>query len=161
MGKRDMAAAVIRGAREYSIGVVLFHRLVGQLLGVNVTDTKCLDILTLRGSASPSELADHTGLSTGATTAMIDRLEKAALVERRPHPSDRRGTIVVPSKAAMRQLPAMFRSLTHAMEGLVLSYSEKELAVLADFFARVGVLWQEEREKLRTRSGERAGRLSR
>jgi len=92
---------------------------------------------------------------------MIDRLEKAALVERRPHPSDRRGTIVVPSKRAMRQLPAMFRSLARAMEGLVSSYSEKELAVLADFFARVGVLWQEEREKLRTRCGETARRLSR
>lgn len=162
MGKRNLAVAVIRGAREYSIGTVLFHQSVGQLLGVNVTDMKCLDILTLRGSASPSELADHTGLSTGATTAMIDRLEKAALVERRPHPSDRRGTIVVPSKAAMRQLPAMFQSLAGAMEGLVLSYSEKELAVLADFFAKVGVLWKEEREKLRMRAiAQTAPRLSR
>jgi DNA-binding MarR family transcriptional regulator len=158
MAKRDLAVAVIRGAREYSIGTVLFHQLVGQLLGVNVTDMKCLDILTLRGSASPSELAEHTGLSTGATTALIDRLEKAALVERRPHPRDRRGTIVVPSKAATRQLPAMFQSLAQAMEGLVLSYSEKELAVLADFFAKVGVLWKEEREKLRMRAAAQTAR---
>ena len=139
MGKRDLAMQVIRGGRDYSIGAVLFHQAVGQLLGVNVTDMKCLDIMTLKGSASPSELAGHTGLSTGATTAMLDRLEKAKLIERRPHPTDRRGTLVVLSKEATRKLPAMFESLAKAMETLVLGYSEKELTVLVDFFAKVDV----------------------
>jgi DNA-binding MarR family transcriptional regulator len=148
MRKQDLALRVIRGAREYSIGTVLFHQTVGQLLGVNVTDMKCLDIMTLKGSASPTDLAEHTGLSTGATTAMIDRLENAGLVVRRPHPTDRRGTIVVLSKGAMRKLPAIFASLAGAMDALVSTYSEKELKVLADFFAKVGVLWNEEREKL-------------
>jgi DNA-binding MarR family transcriptional regulator len=164
MGKRDLALQVIRGAREYSIGTVLFHQAVGQLLGVNVTDMKCLDIMMLKGSASPSELAEHTGLSTGATTAMIDRLENAGLVARRPHPTDRRGTVVVLSKEAMRKLPAMFESLAKAMEALVSSYSEKELGVLADFFARVSVLWKQEREGLQKRYAEcaqRGRRLSR
>ena len=151
MGKRDLARRVVRGGREYSIGAVLFHRAAGQLLGVNVTDMKCLDIMTLKGSASPSDLAEHTGLSTGATTAMIDRLEKARLIERRPHPTDRRATIVVLSKEAMRKLPAIFESLAEAMEALVSSYSERELVVLADFFTKVAALWREEREKLQRR----------
>jgi DNA-binding MarR family transcriptional regulator len=125
LSKRDLATRVIHGAREYSIGTVLFHQAVGQLLGVNVTDMKCLDIMTLKGSASPSELAEHTGLSTGATTAMLDRLENAKLIERRPHPTDRRATLVVLSQEAMRKLPAMFESLAKAMETLVLGYSEK------------------------------------
>lgn len=160
MSKRDLATRVIHGAGEYSIGTVLFHQAVGQLLGVNVTDMKCLDIMTLKGSASPSELAEHTGLSTGATTAMLDRLENAKLIERRPHPTDRRVTLVVLSQEAMRKLPAMFESLAKAMETLVLGYSEKELKVLVDFFAKVDVLWKEEREKLQTRHGgrERGGR---
>jgi len=149
MRKHDLALQVIRGAREYSIGTVLFHQTVGQLLGVNVTDMKCLDIITLKGSASPTELAEHTALSTGATTAMIDRLESAGLVLRRPHPRDRRGTIVVLSKEAIRKLPAMFASLAKAMDALVSTYPEKELKVLDDFFAKAGVLWKEEREKLR------------
>jgi DNA-binding MarR family transcriptional regulator len=160
LSKRDLATRVIHGAREYSIGTVLFHQAVGQLLGVNVTDMKCLDIMTLKGSASPSELAEHTGLSTGATTAMLDRLENAKLIERRPHPTDRRATLVVLSQEAVRKLPAMFESLAKAMETLVLGYSEKELKVLVDFFAKVDVLWKEEREKLQTRHGgrERGGR---
>jgi hypothetical protein len=54
----------------------------------------------------------------------------------------------------------MFESLAKVMETLVLGYSEKELKVLVDFFAKVDVLWKEEREKLQTRYGgrERRGR---
>ena len=135
MDKRDSVKQVIRGAREYSIGTVLFHQAVGQLLGVNVTDMKCLDMMTLHGSASPSQLAEHTSLSSRATTAMIDRLEKAGLIERRPHPKDRRGRNVVLTKEATRKSP-LFESLAKAMEALVSGYSEKELEVLADFFAK-------------------------
>ena len=153
MRKQDLVMEVIRGAREYSVGTVLFHQAVGQLLGINVTDMKCLDIITLKGSATPTELALHTGLSTGATTAMIDRLERAKLIERHPHPSDRRGTILALSNQASRRLPALFESLAKAMQVLLASYSERELEVLDDFFAKVGVLWKEEREKLK--SGKR------
>jgi DNA-binding MarR family transcriptional regulator len=95
---------------------------------------------------------------------MLDRLEKAKLIERRPHPTDRRGTIVVLSRAATRKLPAIFAPLAKAMEALVSSYTEKELSVLADFFSKAGVVWKEERQKLHGRSADRAqsgGRLSR
>ena len=150
MRKRYLVMQVISGAREYSIGTVLFHQAVGQRLGINVTDMKCLDIITLKGSATPSELAGHTGLSTGATTAMIDRLEKVKLIERHPHPTDRRGTIVALSNQAMRKLPVLFKSLANAMQVLVSSYTERELKVLDDFFKKVGVLWKEERNKLKS-----------
>jgi hypothetical protein len=78
--KRDLVRKVVLGERENNIGAVLFHQAVGQILGVNLTDMKCLDIITLQGSASPTQLAALTGLSTGATTAMIHRLEKRALI---------------------------------------------------------------------------------
>jgi DNA-binding MarR family transcriptional regulator len=79
---------------------------------------------------------------------MIDRLERAGLVERQPHPKDRRGTILVLTEEAMRKLPSLFASLGSAMETLVSSYPQKELAVLDDFFTKARVLWQEERAKL-------------
>ena len=146
-----LVTKVIRGAREFSIGTVLFHRAVGQILGVNVTDMKCLDLMTLEGSATPSQLAAHTGLTSGATTAMVDRLERVGLIERHPHPDDRRGTILVLTKKAMRKLPSLFASLGTAMETLVSSYSQKELTVLNDFFAKARLLWRDERAKLRRR----------
>src|SRR5215470_5880930 len=107
-GKRELVLQVIRSAREYSIGMVSFHQAVGRILGLNVTDMKCLDVMTMKGSATPSQLAQHTGLSSGATTAMIDRLERAGLVERHPHPNDRRATILLLSRQAMQKLPLLF-----------------------------------------------------
>src|SRR5262252_513445 len=151
-GKRELVMQVIRSAREYSIGMVSFHQTVGRILGLNVTDMKCLDVMTMKGSATPSQLAQHTGLSSGATTAMIDRLEKAGLVERHPHPKDRRGTVLFLTKQAMQKLPLLFESLGNAMLVLISGYSQKELAVLADFFARASVVWHKERERLQARS---------
>ena len=153
-GKRELVMQVIRSAREYSIGMVSFHQAVGRILGLNVTDMKCLDVMTMKGSATPSQLAQHTGLSSGATTAMIDRLEKAGLVERHPHPKDRRGTVLLLTKQAMQKLPLLFESVGNAMLVLISSYSQKELAVLADFFARASVLWQKEHERLQARSDD-------
>jgi DNA-binding MarR family transcriptional regulator len=152
----ELVAQVIRGARDFSTGTVLFHRAVGQILGVNVTDMKTLDIMTQQGSATPSQLTSHTGLSSGATTAMIDRLERAGLVQRRPHPKDRRGTILVLTHEAKRKLPSLFTSLGSAMETLVSSYSEKELVVLNDFFTKARFLWREEFVKLERRDEERS-----
>ena len=152
--KRELVTQVIRDAREYSVGMVSFHQAVGRILGLNVTDMKCLDVMTMKGSATPSQLAEQTGLSSGATTAMIDRLEKAGLVERHPHPKDRRGTVLLLTKQAMQKLPLLFESLGNAMLVLISGYSQRELAVLADFFARASVLWQDEREKLHARSDE-------
>ena len=145
---------VIHDAREYSIGMVSFHQAVGRILGLNVTDMKCLDVMTMKGSATPSQLAEQTGLSSGATTAMIDRLEKAGLVERHPHPNDRRGTVLLLTKQAMQKLPLLFESLGNAMLVLISGYSQRELAVLADFFARASVLWRDQREELQARSDE-------
>src|SRR5215471_2086285 len=144
---------VIRGAREFSIGTVVFHRVVGQILGINITDVKCLDMMTVQGSATPSQLAVHIGLSSGATTAMIDRLERSGLIQRKPHPKDRRSTVLVLTKEAMRKLPSIFASLGSAMETLVSGYSPGELAVMNDFFAKTRVLWREESTKLQRQVG--------
>ncbi|SRR6266567_291505 len=153
--KRELVAQVIRGAQEYSIGMVSFHQEVGRILGLNVTDMKCLDVMTMQGSATPSQLSEQTGLSSGATTAMIDRLERARLVVRRPHPTDRRGTVLVLTQQAMQKLPSLFGSLGAAMQALMADYSQKELVVLADFFAKARVLWRKEREKLQVRSDDK------
>jgi len=148
VNKKNLVREVITGARENSIGVVLFHQAVGRILGINVTDMKCLDIIVMKGSASPSQLAQLTGLSTGSATAMIDRLEKRELIKRRPNPDDRRGTTVVLTAGATQRLPRLFASMAKAMEALVSSYSESELEILLDFFRRIGQLWRSEREKL-------------
>lgn len=151
MERAQRIERVIQGAREFTIGTVLFHHAVGEILGVNVTDMECLALIVFRGLASPSELARHTGLSSGATTAMLDRLERSRLIERRPNPQDRRGTLIVLTKGATQRLTALFGSLRRASNELVSGYSAAELDLLSHFFQRMAIIWKEEREKLQQR----------
>ena len=146
--KTELIDKVILGARQYGISNVLFRNLVGERLGVNVTDMECLGLLFHKGIATPSELARHTGLSSGATTAMLDRLEKSGLIERRPNPDDRRGTLIVLLKSGAERVGPWFSSVRQAQNELVSSYSAEELQAISDFFERSTKMWEEEREKL-------------
>jgi DNA-binding MarR family transcriptional regulator len=146
--KQDLEKRVIMGAREYGIQMVLFRNVVAERLGVNVTDMECLGLLYNKGLASPSELARYTGLSSGATTAMLDRLEKSGLIERRPNPDDRRGTLIVLVQAGVERVAPWFAPVRKAQDELVSSYSEKELEILSDFFERFTKIWEEKRKEL-------------
>jgi DNA-binding MarR family transcriptional regulator len=149
--KKDLVKQVNIGAREYGISTVLFRHAVGEILGVNVTDMECLALIFFKGLATPSELAHYTGLTSGATTAMLDRLEKARLIERRPNPQDRRGTLIVLTNERTKEISAMFTSVREGIDGLTSSYSEKELDMISKYFQKLVILWEEEREKLQLR----------
>ena len=148
MAKQDLVDKVIYGARQYGISNVLFRNKIGEQLGVNVTDMECLGLLFHKGVATPSELAKQTGLSSGATTAMLDRLQKSGLIERRPNPDDRRGTLIVLLRSGTEKVGPLFASAREAQQELVSSYTEAELKVLANFFERSTVMWDDERRKL-------------
>jgi len=115
---------------------------------LNVTDVECLGLLFHKGLATPTELARQTGLTSGATTAMLDRLERSGLIERRPNPDDRRGTLIVIVKEGAQKVGPLFESARKAQNEIVSSYSEKELEIILDFFRRSVEMWKEEREKL-------------
>jgi DNA-binding MarR family transcriptional regulator len=146
--KTDLIERVILGARQYGISTVLFRNIVGARLGVNVTDMECLGLLFYKGLSTPSELARYTGLSSGAATAMLDRLEKGGLIERRPNPDDRRGTLIILLKSGAERVGPWFSSVRQEQNELVSSYSEEELLILSDFFERSTRMWEDEREKL-------------
>jgi DNA-binding MarR family transcriptional regulator len=146
--KEDLKRQVLRGVREYGFGSVLFRHVIGERLGVNATDMECLGVLLFKGFTTPSELAQYTGLSSGATTAMLDRLEKSELIARRPNPKDRRSTHIVLVRETAEKLAPWFASLRSAQDQIVSRYSEAELELLADFFTRSVMMWEEERNKL-------------
>ncbi len=146
--KADLIERVILGARGYGISSVLFRNKIGEKIGVNVTDMECLGLLFHKGVATPSELSKHTGLSSGATTAMLDRLENSGLIERRPNPDDRRGSLIVLKKSGTDKVAPYFSSARRAQNELVAGYSEHELQILADFFEKATAMWDEERRKL-------------
>jgi DNA-binding MarR family transcriptional regulator len=147
--KEDLKKRALSAVRDYGVHLTLFRNAISEWAGLNTTDMECLRLLFLKGTATPSELARHTGLTSGAATAMLDRLEKAGLIERRPNPNDRRGTLVVPAKSAAEKASSWFGSARKAQEELISSYSEKELEIISDVFERFTQLWIQESEKLR------------
>lgn len=145
----DLQQRALMAVRDYGIHLRLFQNAVDAWAGLNATDSECLRHLFFKGMATPSELARQTGLTSGAATAMLDRLEKAGLIERRPNPDDRRGILITPTESAAEKVASWFASAREAQAELISSYSEGELAIICDVFQRFVQLWDQEREKIR------------
>ncbi|HSX05684.1 MAG TPA: MarR family transcriptional regulator [Candidatus Saccharimonadales bacterium] len=144
----ELKQHVVVAARENGISYTLFRNAIGKKLGLNTTDFEGLDLIFYRGVATPSELSKYTGLSSGSTTAMIDRLEKSGLVKRQDNPADRRGTLVVIDKAGAHKVRPLFTAARVAQNELLDSYSAPELAVLSDYFKRSAAMFETARRNI-------------
>lgn len=115
---------------------VIVSQTVAARFGLNTTDLECLDLIQLEGSASAGRLAAVTGLSSGATTALIDRLERAGYVERFDDPADRRRVLVRIRKGSIDEIAKAYVPMQKRMFALWSGYSEAQLAVIEDFLGR-------------------------
>jgi DNA-binding MarR family transcriptional regulator len=88
--KKDLVEELIREFRESGNQDDAFDNLAAQRLGVNETDLHCLNIIENSGGLTAGELAAQAGLTTGAVTGVIDRLERAGFARRIRDPGDRR-----------------------------------------------------------------------
>jgi DNA-binding MarR family transcriptional regulator len=161
--KRDNIIAALNDEfRQLSTATILFHQAIADRLGMNVTDHKCADILLGTGPITAGELARRTGLTTGAITGVIDRLEKAGFVRRAKDAGDRRRVIIEPLPEQIeRVIGPLFKSVALAMADLCEDYTTQELAVIRDFTARAHQGAYEEIRKLREDSGEKKPKNSR
>jgi DNA-binding MarR family transcriptional regulator len=133
---RALVARVGREIRQVGAQSVITSQIVAARFRLHTTDLECLDLVYLRGSASAGELAAATGLTTGATTALIDRLVRAGYVERVPDASDRRRVQVRIRASAIAPIKAVYAPMQRKMFALWSQYSARELEVIADFLAR-------------------------
>lgn len=134
--KKDLEQKVMMAARDNGVSSVLFRNAIGRKMGLSLTDSECLSFLTLNPVATPTQLSRYTSLTTGATTAMLDRLEKADLIKRLPNPNDRRGVLVQISKRYSEIAAPLVAGVQEAHRELLASYSEQELVVIKDFLTR-------------------------
>lgn len=129
----ELMASVTIEAREQQIAYDRFHDAVAAYLGVNRTDIRCLDILDLRGTRTAGELATEMGLSTGAVTAMLDRLEKTGYVRRDRDPADRRRVLVAASDLTRERGRVVYEPFAVAAGPRFAQYTEAQLTLLRDF----------------------------
>jgi len=148
--RAELLAALDEEFRDLSTATILFHQAVADRLGMHVTDHKCAGILMRTGPIPAGELARRTGLTTGAITGVIDRLEKAGFARRVRDPGDRRRVIVEPLVGQLeRVVMPLFASMARASRALCERYTTEELAVIRDFTDRCRQMAEDETRKLR------------
>lgn len=122
---------------------------VADYLGINRTDARCLGIIERLGGVTAGRLARESGLSTGAVTTVLDRLERAGLARRASDPDDRRRVLVEMTPAARRANVALYRPLVEAATEQMLRFSEQELALLREYHRASRAITEAHAERVR------------
>jgi DNA-binding MarR family transcriptional regulator len=137
LSRPKVSAALLKeleeAMRRSSAQGVLFGQAVANVAGISNSDLECLDFLNLEGRVTAGRLAEVTGLTTGAITGVVDRLEKAGFVRRERDEADRRKVFIVVVPEATARIGQFYVPMQQAMHKLWSSYSEAELQLLLRF----------------------------
>jgi len=128
---------------------------IANRLGVNDTDLRCLDLLNLRGAVTAGVLAEELGLTTGAVTTVIDRLEKSGYAVRARSEQDRRTVLIELAQEAAPRISAFFSALQKEQDKALSDYSDAELHFLIAFFNRMQEAALRSAARLKKRDDER------
>jgi DNA-binding MarR family transcriptional regulator len=133
-----------------STQTIFLHQAIAQRVGLNATDTKCIGLI-LRGppeGMTPGALSEQTGLTSGAITHILDRLEQRQFIERVRDTGDRRKVFVRVQPDALAPLGPLYEAIAHAYLELAERYSDDELGVICDYMERAAVIAGRERAKV-------------
>lgn len=119
--------------RRSSAQGVLYGQAVADVAGIANSDLECMDILYLEGRVTAGRLAEVTGLTTGAITGVVDRLEKAGLVRRERDETDRRKVFIAVVPETAMKIGRLYVPMQQAMEKVFNAYSDDELRLLLRF----------------------------
>ena len=117
-------------------------------LGMNATDLRCLELVAGEPGLAPGRLAELAGLTSGAITGVLDRLERQGYVTRRPDPADRRRIAVQPVKRRLAGLSAAVAPLDAAIDAVLGAYAEDERVTITDFLRSAAEAVGAETERL-------------
>ena len=156
-GRRPaLTEAINREVRRSQNRTDAYDEAVADALGLNRTDQRCLDVLEQEGPATAGRLAAVMGLTSGAVTTVLDRLERAGYARRVRDESDRRRVQVELTEQARRDLWPYYEPLARMSEALYARYSDDQLALLLDFLETAGELHERELGLLKARLAGRA-----
>jgi DNA-binding MarR family transcriptional regulator len=131
--------------RELSTSTVLAATAIAQKVGMGPNDLRCGELLVRNGPMTAGELAKATGLTTGAITGIVDRLEKAGWAQRRADPGDRRRVVIYPGPQENKQTAAaLYAGHVERMNQLLAQYSDEQLILLLEFVQRLAAINRDE-----------------
>jgi DNA-binding MarR family transcriptional regulator len=152
--RSELLGALEKGFREVSATGIVLHQAVADSLGLYLTDHKCMGMLCEMGPLSAGKLAELTGLTTGAITGVLNRLERAGYARRVRNPEDRRNVRVEPQNVAKfnQRMEELLGPLRSEMQGLSSKYSAPQLALILEFMKASVAISREEVQRIRFRN---------
>src|SRR5689334_16112580 len=134
--KRALVVALGMEFRKHQNASDSLDEVAVELLGINRTDGRCLDIIQQNGAMTAGQLAEATGLSPGAVTTILDRMEAAGYLQRVRGQEDRRKIMVELTPEATRRTWEIWGPLARWSETELGRYSEAELDLVLAFLRR-------------------------
>lgn len=134
--------------RELSTSTVLAATSIAQRVGMGSNDLKCAELLVRHGPMTAGQLAKATGLTTGAITGIVDRLENAGWARRAADPNDRRRVIIHPGPQDNQKTATdLYASHQKTMGYLLAEYTDEQLMFILQFIRRLTTINYEEAGK--------------
>ena len=131
-------------SRQYSDASVLMHEAIARKAGLSGADHKYLGLILRHRELTAGDISRLTGLTTGAVTGLIDRLEKKKLLKRAFSRDDRRKVIIIPNaENSMKLLQPVFSELQQKTADLVATFSEKEIRIIERYFTEATAIMNE------------------
>lgn len=131
-------------SRKYSDASIFMHEAIARKAGLSGTDHKYLGLILQHKELTAGDIAKLTGLTTGAVTGLIDRLEKKKLLKRQFTKDDRRKVIIIPNvENSMKLLQPLFSELQQKTARLITSFSEKEIQIIERYFTEATAIMNE------------------
>jgi DNA-binding MarR family transcriptional regulator len=148
--RAEVLAAVTVAARRHHAAYTLFSQALADRLGLHPTDLQCVSLLGLEpGPRTTGEIAKLTGLTSGSATRLVDRLERAGLVERQPDPHDRRKMLVSLTARRTAELEAAWETPGRAFGQALDDFTIEELTVIERYLQRITEVGNEQTERMR------------
>jgi DNA-binding MarR family transcriptional regulator len=160
MATRAHPGQVVNGLRALSTEIDRLDQAAAERYGLNRTDMRALDILGRAGPLAPTALARLLGFTTGGVTTVVDRLEKAGYIRRRPDPGDRRRQLVETTEATAARDEEVFGGLIRGTMDLLADYTSDELQVIGGFLDRVRQLTAAHADALGGHAGPGPGKAA-
>lgn len=135
--------------RAWSVESTFFVNAVADHLGMGTTDFSCLTVLLLEGPLTAGALAERSGLTTGAVTGLVDRLERGGWVRRLADPGDRRRVIVEPVLARAGELRPLLDPMLRSDGELHERLAPRDLEVIERFVREATSILERQVERLR------------
>ncbi len=133
ISRTELVGRLVTAVRHQVAWTVLHNQAIADALGIGPTDLHCINLLDLEGAMSAGRLAELMGLTTGAVTGVLDRLEGAGMVRREPDPSDRRRVIVQLVPEGVERVRAAYTAVGAGAQEQYSRYDEAQLALLVDY----------------------------